>query len=262
LVLGLTMAVAASPSALAATTDRAGPSVVVSATPNFLLGQNFSDAVEADGSLEFYNGGGAFEYRWTASDPSDICRYSVDEEFGAEGWTDGVLDYRTNATSGQVGFTADGYENSDDLTTIRINAYDCAGNVTSVERRGTWPSILADYGGSVPVGWGRTSCTCAIGDSMLHTSTKNVSLSTSVVNTAGRAERVALLMAKGPTRGQAAIYYDGRLVKTIDTYATANSNRAVMWDVQVTGTSRHTIRVVNLATSGRPRIDVDAYVKG
>ena len=259
MALGLVAASALALPAQAASTDTAGPRLVVSATPNILLGQNFADADDVDGSLEFYTAGGAFEYRWTASDPSDICRYSVDESFGVQGWTDGVLDDRTNATSGHIGFTGDGYLNSDDLDEIRINAYDCAGNVTSVVRPGSWPSVLADYGNVVPSGWARTSCTCAIGDSMLHTSTKNASHSTAV-NARGTTRRVALIMAKGPARGQAAVYWDGRLVKTVDTYAKANSNRVVMWDVEVGGSARHTIRVVNLATSGRPRIDIDAYV--
>ena len=71
---------------------------------------------------------------------------------------------------------------------------------------------------------------------------------------------VALVMAKGPARGKAAIYFDGGYVTTVDTYASVNTNRVVMWDKGLTGTANHTIKVVNLATSGRPRIDVDAYI--
>ena len=33
-----------------------------------------------------------------------------------------------------------------------------------------------------------------------------------------------------------------------------------MWDKELTGTGNHTVKVVNLATSGRPRIDIDAYL--
>jgi hypothetical protein len=259
--VGLVMACTCTLPAQAASTDTTGPHLVVSSTPYILLGQNFPDADDVDGSLEFWTAGAAFEYRWTASDPSDICRYSVDEHIGPDEWIDGVQDDRTNATSGQFGFTADGRENSDDMDVVRINAYDCAGNVTSVERGGAGPHLFADYGDVVPSGWARTSCTCAIGDSMLRTSTKNASLSTAV-RANGYTSRVALIMAKGPARGRAAAYWDGRLVKTVDTYARASSNRVVMWDVEVKGTARHTIRVVNLGTSGRPRIDVDAYVIG
>ena len=112
----------------------------------------------------------------------------------------------------------------------------------------------------MPSGWQRTSCTCAIGDSMLRTSTANKSLST-VVNGNGQNSHVALVMAKGPARGKAAIYFDGTLATTVDTYAKANVNRVVMWDKALTGSANHTIKVVNLATSGHPRIDIDAYLR-
>ena len=96
---------------------------------------------------------------------------------------------------------------------------------------------------------------------MLRTSTYKASLTT-VVNANGYPKHVALVMAKGPARGKASIYLDGKYIKTIDTYAASNTNRVVMWDTEVAGTGNHTIKVVNQATSGRPRIDVDAYVRG
>ena len=117
---------------------------------------------------------------------------------------------------------------------------------------------MRDYGPTIPAGWARTSCTCAIADSMLRTSTKNVSLST-MVNASGGNER-------GPDHGQGPRPRKGgdllrrRLATTIDTYASVNTNRVVMWSKSLSGTRNHTIKVVNLATSGRPRIDIDAYI--
>ena len=119
--------------------------------------------------------------------------------------------------------------------------------------------IERDYGATVPSAWARTSCVRAIGDSMLRISGTNASLTT-VVNGHGRKEHVALVMAKGPTRGKAAIYFDGKLATTVDTYAEKNTNRVVMWDRELIGTVNHTVKVVNKATSGRPRIDIDAYL--
>lgn len=260
----IAIAVAASltvtPSALAAT-DVTGPTLSVPSSPSFVVGQVLSDPydVDGDGSLWFYNGPAAtMEYRWTATDPSGICRYSVDEHHGVEEWADGIQDYQTRATSGRHRFDVDGYENSDDTDKLRVNAFDCAGNKTSVERRGSWTRMLQDYGPTVPSGWARTSCTCAMGDSMLRTSTYKASLSTAVPARSS----VALVMAKGPARGRASIYLDGKYVTTIDTYAATNTNRVVMWERELTGTANHTIKVVNQATSGRPRIDIDGYVTG
>lgn len=245
-----------------AAADTRGPVFRVPAAASFIVGQEVGDTVTQDGeeSLWFADRGATMEYKWTASDRSGICRYSIDLEFGVEGWSEGAVDYPTNATSGRYTYFADEYVNSDDLGRIRFNAYDCAGNKTSVERAASYIHVEKDYGSSVPTGWARTSCSCAIGNSMLRTSTYKTSLST-VVNAAGGTKHVALLMANGPARGRASVYYDGAYVTTIDSYASANVNRVVMWEKELTGTANHTIKVVNQATSGRPRIDIDAYVQ-
>jgi hypothetical protein len=242
--------------------DTSAPTLSLPPMSSFVVGQQVADPVaDPDGGagLYFYNGGGKRQYKWTASDSSGICRYSVDELY-IEGWTEGVVDYSTHATTGQYTFTTDGWGRSGDLFGIRVNAYDCAGNKRSVERPSALIQMEKDYGPTLSTGWARTSCTCAMGDSMLRTSTYKASLST-VVNGAGTNKHVALIMAKGPARGKASIYFDGVYVKTIDTYATVNTNRVVMWDKALTGSANHTIKVVNLATSGRPRIDIDAYVQ-
>ena len=244
-----------------ATHDRAGPTLRVNAVSSYVLGQQTGiPIVEDDGTIWFADRGAYREFRWTASDPSGICRYTVDEEYTVQGWTYGAVNTPTRSTTGRYTFFADEYENSDNLSRIRINAYDCAGNVTRAVRPAAYVHLERDYGPTVPSGWARTSCTCAIGNSMLRTSTANASLST-VVNGGGTNKHVALIMAKGPGRGKAAIYFDGAYVKTVDTYAKVNTNRVVMWDKGLPGTANHTIKVVNLATSGRPRIDVDAYLR-
>jgi hypothetical protein len=249
-----------SPSAQAAP-DTTGPTLTVNMTSSYVLGQQTGiPLVDEDGTIWFADRGAHRAFTWTAHDPSGICRYTVDQEEGVQGWTYEAVITPTHSTTGGYTFFADEYENSDDIGRIRINAYDCAGNVTAVVRETSYVHLERDYGPAVPSGWARTSCTCAIGNSMLRTSTANASLST-VVNGGGTNKHVALIMAKGPSRGRAAIYFDNTYVKTVDTYADVNTNRVVMWDKGLTGTTNHTIKVVNLATSGRPRIDIDAYLR-
>ena len=243
-----------------AATDNTGPTLTVPARSAYVIGQVTDDPIFADGALWFADRGAYRQFTWKASDPSGICRYTVDEFHNVEGWYEEVERYSTHSTTGTFTYKNDDYENSDDMGQVRVNAYDCAGNVTSVTRPTDYIHIERDYGPTVPAQWARTSCTCAIGDSMLRTSTKNASLST-VANGQGRKDHVALVMAKGPGRGKAAIYFDGTLVKTVDTYASANTNRVVVWDKELAGTGNHTVKVVNLATSGRPRIDIDAYLR-
>ena len=262
-VLAVLLSALAATSSAQAAADTTGPTLTVDAVSSYAVGQETGDSSFYEPWGDFFPDPAAHRtYKWTARDDSGICRYTVDEEHGVEGWNEegGEINVTTtHSSSGQYTFTVDGYYNSDDLSQIRINAYDCAGNVTSVLRPGDWVAIERDYGPTIPAGWGRTSCTCAIADSMLRTSTRNASLST-VVNAGGTNLHVALVMAKGPARGKAAIYYDGRYVTTVDTYASVNTNRVVMWGKSLNGTRNHTIKVVNLATSGRPRIDIDAYI--
>lgn len=240
--------------------DTTGPTLSVNQVSSYVLGQQTGDPFVDGGDLWFADQGAYRSFAWTSTDPSGSCRYTVDESHGPEGWTYGAVNTPTHSTSGKYTFFADEYENSDDLDRIRINAYDCAGNLTRVTRVTSYVHMELDVGPSVPSGWTRTSCTCAIGDSMLRTSTKNAALST-MVNGGGTSKHVALIMAKGPGRGKAAIYFDGAYVTTVDTNATANTNRVVMWDKGLLGTANHTIKVVNLATAGRPRIDIDAYLR-
>jgi hypothetical protein len=228
-----------------AAADTQGPTLTAPAVSSYVIGQST----------------GAYrQITWTAKDPSGICRYTIDGFYNVEGWTYGIESYSTHATTGKFTYFSDDYENSDDLGEIRINAYDCAGNVTSIIRGTSYVKIERDYGPTVPSGWQRTSCVCAIGDSMLRTSTAKTALST-VVNGNGQNSHIALVMAKGPGRGKAAVYFDGALATTVDTYAKANINRVIMWDKALTGSANHTVKVVNLATPGRPRIDIDAYLR-
>jgi subtilisin family serine protease len=74
----------------------------------------------------------------------------------------------------------------------------------------------------------------------------------------GRA--ISLVMPKGPTRGSARIYLDGRLVATISTYSSSFSARRIVWSRAFATSATHTIRVVVAGTAGHPRIDLDAFI--
>ena len=141
---------AASPSALAAA-DTTGPTVSVNAISSFVLGQQTGDPFDDGFGLWFADRGAYRVYKWTAKDPSGICRYTIDEEHTVEGWTYEVINTPTRSTSGKYTFFADEYENSDDLSRIRINAYDCAGNVTSVIRPGDY--VHVDRWAQRSMGW-------------------------------------------------------------------------------------------------------------
>jgi hypothetical protein len=73
----------------------------------------------------------------------------------------------------------------------------------------------------------------------------------------GRA--ISWIGALATTRGKAHVYIDGTLVATVDCYSSTWSSHRVLYSwAGAYGT--HTIQITNLGTSGRPRIDLDAFI--
>jgi hypothetical protein len=66
---------------------------------------------------------------------------------------------------------------------------------------------------------------------------------------------------KGPTRGSAQVWVDGVLMATVNLYSTTTKARPVVYVFNWSGNGSHTIRIVNLATSGHGRIDIDAFYR-
>jgi hypothetical protein len=60
-----------------------------------------------------------------------------------------------------------------------------------------------------------------------------------------------------PQGGRFAVYLDGAKVATVDTYAPTLRTRQVLWSSGLMARATRTLMVVNLATAGRPQLDVD-----
>src|SRR3954454_24218390 len=113
--------------------DTSAPTLSVPARSSFIVGQQVADPEDIAelGGLSFINGGASKQYKWTASEPSGLCGYSIHEQF-IYGWEEGTL-HPSNARSGQYTFGADYWgTRSGDVFAFRINVYDCAGNKRSV----------------------------------------------------------------------------------------------------------------------------------
>ena len=222
--------------------------------------------------------------RWTVTDNSSrICAFQIyaltsseatfePEEYGrlllsvqapratpyADQVVDSVMEY-----DGALGGSDDSHQG------WHLKAQDCTGNTTTIDIRTKYETVVTQedgrdsselvdpgtisYGGA----WGTTSCTCASWGAMRNTSAKNASVT--FTRTYDRDDHVALVMAKGPGRGKAAVYVDGVKVATVDTNARVNTNRVIVFDRWMTA-GTHTVKVVNLATAGHPRIDLDAVL--
>jgi hypothetical protein len=65
---------------------------------------------------------------------------------------------------------------------------------------------------------------------------------------------------RGPTRGKASVYVDGVLAGTVDLYASAVKPARIVFTRSWASTATHTVTVRVAGTSGRPRVEVDAFV--
>jgi hypothetical protein len=67
---------------------------------------------------------------------------------------------------------------------------------------------------------------------------------------------------KGPTRGQANVYIDEQLVKTVDVFASRYNARAVIFSTTFARPGTHTITLEVVGTPGRETIALDEFVVG
>lgn len=166
-----------------------------------------------------------------------------------------VTDYDSQQGGGSFKF--EGYD-------VRVR--DCADNVTQKFvsfRPGVFQEGGRSYGyfgvtSSYTGTWGVSTCTCWSGGSARRTSAKGARANFTFDYTGPHP--VALVMEKAPNRGRAQIYVDGVLRATIDTYSATVKHRSVVWIGTLKTAGRHTVSVVNMATPGRSRIDVDAVM--
>jgi hypothetical protein len=149
-----------------------------------------------------------------------------------------------------------------------VTARDCSLNATTKQITDMALLVIQEngvaataYAWEQPMGytgaWGRAHCTCFLAAHTAFTSAAGARAT--FTRTYARGDQVALVMATGPGRGAASIRIDGSWVTNVDTYAASNTNRVVVFQRRMSA-GTHTISIVNHATPGRPRIDLDAVL--
>jgi probable HAF family extracellular repeat protein len=71
---------------------------------------------------------------------------------------------------------------------------------------------------------------------------------------------VAWVAPQSSTRGKADVYVDGAYTSTVDLYASTAQARKVVFTKSWATSGNHTLEVRVLGTTGRPQVDVDAFV--
>jgi hypothetical protein len=245
--------------------DAHAPRLRVPPRASFVEGTTIGPmALDADGYASQTEG---ITMRASWVDAPEVCRNQARAVYAGtepDGWTpvaspmtvSGLTDYSDQYGGGAL--KLEGFE---------VQAHDCAGHST---RRISWfkPVVYQQDGTSFFYGDLRTRYA-----GTWRTSTKDYWSGGTAKSTRVRGARVtfrvraeaahqpvALVMQTARNRGRARVMVDGTVVDTIDTRSSARHHRRVVWAGELPSAGRHTVRVVNLGTRGRPRIDVDAFL--
>ena len=182
----------------------------------------------------------------------------------------GLLLIGTDATQAEA--TTTDYDDefgggSDKFVGYSVTAYDCAGNTTTKSITMV-PHVIQEDGSSFngrgvaftyEGNWETSTYSGFSGGHTRKTSAEGASVTIDVNPICNEGQHVALVMEKAPNRGEAEIYVDGVYETTINTYSTTTEHRVIVFDVGLSA-GPHTITVVNKATPGHPRIDLDAVL--
>ena len=144
-------------------------------------------------------------------------------------------------------------------TRFRDRAVDRAGNV-GAWATGATMEVRAVSKLSSPVTYaGRWSTQSATGAWGGRTRFATAAGSSASYRFVGRS--VAWVATYGPSRGSARVYVDGRYAGTVNLQRSATAYRKVAFARSWSSAGLHTLRVVVVATPGRPRADIDTFLR-
>lgn len=110
--------------------------------------------------------------------------------------------------------------------------------------------------------WGSSACACHNQGKTVYTRARGAS-TTFTVNVDRPGRTFAVVAPTGNARGVMNISVDGGPTAAVNTYisSSTNVNRVIVWQ-KTLDAGRHTVRIVNAATAGHPRIDIDTVMLG
>lgn len=189
---------------------------------------------------------------WSATDASGIAGYALQHQVDGGSWT--PLTLAGAMSTSAVESPAFGHAQRD-----QVQATDGVGNPSPWTAGPSFtPQLTQQWSSAVryTTGWRTASATYASGGSLKYATSKGSSATYTFSGSA-----VSWVTYRGPNRGKAAVYVDGSYRGTIDLYASKYLARQVVYAFNWTANGTHTIKVVTLGTAGRPRVDVDAFVR-
>jgi hypothetical protein len=190
-----------------------------------------------------------FPVSWTAtSTASGLDGYDVDYHVGAAGsWTP----WRSSTLATSAPFLG----TQGQTVYFRTRATNNAGTVGPWSGASSTIVPFDDAKATYSSKWSKYSSSSRYLGSVHYTSTRNASASFTM-----GAGRLYVLATKGPKLGIFRVYVNGKLVKTYDSRASATAYRQPFVLGNFTA-SKNTVKIVNLATSGRAKIEIDGFAR-
>jgi alpha-tubulin suppressor-like RCC1 family protein len=187
---------------------------------------------------------------WTGTDPyATIMSYRAQEQINGGAWSDVTLS-GPMATSFSVLLTPG------NLYHFQILATDSGGHV-SVWSPGTGFTVIGvqEKGGLYVGPWMRQPLAGAWGGAVKYSTDLNATAAFRF-----HSSNAVWIGTKGPGYGSADVYVDGVYVTTVDCNAGSIMERQTLFSIGGLRAEQHKLEIVNLATAGHPRIDIDGFV--
>jgi hypothetical protein len=191
------------------------------------------------------------EGRWTLSDDiSGVSRVELQETSDGTTWNDVALP-EPRATSALIDLKPN------EAHRFRIRAIDRSGNA------GKWvvsklfqTNLLQEDtdGASYDADWKPATLAGANGGSVMTTSTIGATATFSF-----KGDAIGLVVSRGPDRGAVSVYLDGVKVRTLDLYAANSRSNWLVFSKNYNAVRGHVLELVAKGTTGRPRVDIDAF---
>ncbi len=190
---------------------------------------------------------------WSASDNaggSRVARYELAQSRNGAAWTTVSTSLRSPSVT--VAAASSG------TVRYRVRAIDVAGNV------GAWangtilsPRLVQQTSSSVRYSgtWSRSSSSSYSGGSIKYAKAAGRSATYTFT---GRS--IGLITTKAPSRGKVKVYVNGKYITTVDLYRSSTQYRVLAWQKTWSTSGTRTVKLVVAGTSGRPRVDLDAFV--
>lgn len=189
---------------------------------------------------------------WTATDASGVAQDELQRSTAGGAWSAIGLPTATATSVNETLTFGTPYAYQARATDAVANTSEWAvGPTVTAWTTQQWSSLVT-YGGT----WHTTSIASALGGSEKYAYGNGAWVQLKFTGSS-----IAWVAPTGLGRGSAAIYVDGVYKGTISMYASSYHARQIVFAYNWATNGTHTIKIVNRATAGHPRIDIDAFLR-